>query len=389
MNNDTLLQNIIPMRARGFGSPGGEASHRYPGLFGVEIELEDTNITQSPIGWDVHQDGSLRNGIELVTYPPMGGDQLVTALDAFYDEGYSYNASPRTSTHIHIDLSQETVGTLRSMVALVYVLETGLYDIIGEDRKWAGYSMPLYEAGSARLRNILSPLTTQADFVRAVNSGRNTDRYYGLNVSSLSRHGTAEFRYFPGGPTREELEMWLDLVVGIKRLAKSVTLDQLDQTISNGLQLFELFETQLPASFMARMREVVTAEELFNTLQEVLAMVEQDNSMQRREQLVFLSTHLVEYFCNNFVRTEEGKEYLRRAASELEVTTTGEWQTVLNTAVNMGNGDEFVPSDPLRMRLSDLHSMANLTTEWLSSPTLFQSSDEDDVEEDEDSDESW
>ena len=53
------------------------------------------------------------------------------------------------------------------------------------------------------------------------NTGAN-DRYYGLNVASVWKHGTLEFRHFPTTTNKEELWSWVDFCHAISLYADEV-----------------------------------------------------------------------------------------------------------------------------------------------------------------------
>lgn len=332
MDNSTNLRDLINMRGPGRPVPEEAADHRWSDYLGLELELEGIYDPPRVPWWVLHEDGSLRSGWEYVSEAPLYGEDMERSLDSFYDLVDSWDANPRTSTHIHVDFSQETVGTLRSMVVIVYALEAGLYDVIGVDRKWAGYAAPLREMTVNRLRNLLSPDASTANFEVAVGTGRGNERYYGLNISSLRRHGSMEFRYFPGGPDREELESWMDLVLAIKRMAKEVTLDRLEREATTPRDMVSLFAGFLPRSFMENLLSCVPVEDIFHALWEAMAVAERTPEYQREVPLIFLNPMLVKVAANRHNLSEEGKLVLQRAADTLGVVSLQDWNRILSDA---------------------------------------------------------
>src|SRR5690606_3282019 len=175
--------------------------------------------------WEAHEDQSLRDGIEYVTRGPLAGAKLVKAVDNFYRSGITYTNSPRTSTHIDVHVSDRTLDQPRTMFALSFILEPALFEVIGAARKYCGYCVPLSEMNPIRMKTILTSDKWMhfSDSMR----GRNEEKYYGFNINSVVKHGTVEFRYFYGGPTKSELLSWLSYCTSTKKAAVSTSLDEL------------------------------------------------------------------------------------------------------------------------------------------------------------------
>lgn len=191
-------------------------------LIGVEIEVEDLEQQGSVAPyWTTHQDGSLRNGVEFVLAGPTGGRQLTEAINAFFDAGMRYNISPRTSVHIHINVSDNmTVDQFRNMFTIMYLFEPAVFRWADENRKWCGYCSPLTDLTPQRIINILNDSREEMRFVTAVRGDGNSDRYYGFNVAAYHRHGTVEFRYFPCTTDRAKVIEWIKFCMCVKKAAR-------------------------------------------------------------------------------------------------------------------------------------------------------------------------
>lgn len=213
-----FLNNLFGMDARSV--PASDAAWAGPNEYiGVEIEVEDFrgDVNEVYPYWITHHDGSLRNGTEFVFAGPRAGSELTSAIDSFFGAGYSYTMSPRTSTHIHINATDMlTPGQFRSWLTLVYLIEPSVFRWADENRKWCGYCAPLTDIPPRRMVNILTS-EDDALLTRAIQGDDNQDRYFGLNVASLRRHGTLEFRYFPCTQSRSELTNWIQFVMETKR----------------------------------------------------------------------------------------------------------------------------------------------------------------------------
>lgn len=229
-----------------YESSAEDKTHRWPELLGVELELEGMRPEDAPSYtlWDKHEDGSLRNGTEYTFAGPLAGKNIDLALNSFYRVPMNWGKGARTSTHIHINMADTTDQHLRMMFLLVYTIEDAIFAATEEGRKWAGYSVPLNEMAPDRMRAILNPFNDDV-FVTNVSPSRNAERYYGFNVGSLRRHGTVEFRYFPGGPSREELESWMDLVTATKKATADMTLETMVEAFSTEERAADFLRTRL------------------------------------------------------------------------------------------------------------------------------------------------
>ena len=229
-----------------YESSAEDKTHRWPELLGVELELEGMRPDEAPsyTMWDKHEDGSLRNGTEYTFAGPLAGKNIDLALNSFYRVPMNWGKGARTSTHIHINMADTTDQHLRMMFLLVYTIEDAIFAATEEGRKWAGYSVPLNEMAPDRMRAILNPFNDDV-FVANVSPARNAERYYGFNVGSLRRHGTVEFRYFPGGPSREELESWMDLVTATKKATADMTLETMVEAFSTEERAADFLRTRL------------------------------------------------------------------------------------------------------------------------------------------------
>lgn len=192
-------------------------------LVGIEIEVEDFegNMDRTRPAWTVVNDGSLRNGLEFVLAAPLGGKQLTAAIQSFFNSGYRYNISERTSVHIHINASDNmTVDQFRNMFVLMYVLEPSVFRWADENRKWCGYCSPLTDLEPERLAGLLCEQRNgDTYFVKAVKGSKHHDRYYGFNIMAYPKHGTVEFRYFPCTKSEQALVEWVKFVMYVKKAA--------------------------------------------------------------------------------------------------------------------------------------------------------------------------
>lgn len=307
------------------GREDSPLSPRWPYLMGVELELENVSLNGvehaydsygdqvNAYGWTRHSDASLRNGIEFVTSSPMCGNMLRDAIEAWYAIGYDYECSPRTSTHIHLNLSTSDVEVLRSMIVLVYTIEDSIYGVVEESRKWAGYSMALSEMRPERLRNVLNSPTENV-LRDAVVPRRNQERYYGFNFN-VGRHGTVEFRYFPGGPSQRQLESWLDLVTLIRKTSEQYTVQELESRINSEEDLRQFLLANL-GEWGERLLSVYSVSYLYSKFLDVMALAMDDSNPERQVNIVHMTPSLLTFIERNYCGGDENAiQYIRQSAA--------------------------------------------------------------------------
>lgn len=289
---------------------------------------QTANSPNTPEGWTIHSDSSLRNGYEFVTAPAVSGKDLEDRIDTFYEKKFTYVGSPRTSTHIHIDMGDSMASTLQSMVMLVYTIEDALFRIVDEGRKWSGYSVALIDMPPSRLRNLLNP-PSMGMFTRAIDVSQNRDRYYGLNFN-VARHGTLEFRYFPGAPSKEDLHGWVDLVVALKNAAIKYPPEALALRCDTANGLISLLTQELGVEWTQKFSDAVGANKLFESFEEVNALRTDEANPERLGSVVSLTADLVDFIISKaYDNSKEVITYLNKAG-------------VINKAIGMEDASYYL-----------------------------------------------
>lgn len=167
--------------------------------------------------WVAKQDMSLVNGTEWILTRPLAGRGLTSAVDMLFSGKYKYTMSERTSTHVHINMSDGLdIEVLRAMFVLTYVVEPAIFRLADENRKWCSYCQPLSDFSAKRLVSFLN--SDNDETVRqGINGGTHADKYYGFNITSMQKHGTIEFRYFPCTQSKKDVISWIQLCMSIKK----------------------------------------------------------------------------------------------------------------------------------------------------------------------------
>lgn len=199
---------------------------------GIEIEGEEAHLpvdchtSCSKLGWTITNDDSLRfDGVEFVLTAPLNGERLASSVSGLFalkrvgDVGWE--DSPRSGTHFHLNVSDKNVGFVQAITALVYCVDELIFTLAGEDRKWCSYCNSLNTLPVTSLRSLLlnRPYERYHGWAGAWPVSAR-DRYYGFNLTSISKFGTVEFRYFPTPTEEGQVWEWMDLCQALYTIAE-------------------------------------------------------------------------------------------------------------------------------------------------------------------------
>lgn len=285
----------------------------YPYTLGVEVELENI-LYHTPLPdnyrsyWTLHEDGSLRDGQEWVFRYPTQGDEVNEAFDVLRQCLREWGNTPRCSTHIHVDAGHLTIENLQGLIMLMYGLEEGIYNTVSADRKWCGYAMQLKDMPNKRMNDILS--TEERTAINAMGDFPvRQERYYGLNLQSLSKYGTVEFRYFDGIADVVQLGPWTELVTDIMRGATKLT-PQVVADINTSPEMLRQFVVDTFPKAHGALLEGVDLGVASQDIQEVVALTGLQANVTRSFNLMFYNPLLVIYHCKQRGLNARGKEEL-------------------------------------------------------------------------------
>lgn len=183
------------------------------GKFGVEIELEGRGLGSSPAvdGWRKERDGSLsQGGIEFVLQNPLDKDDVHTSLDNLYQMLRNHTViqdRQRAGVHVHLNCQQRTLNEIFTMITAYLLLEDILMEWCGEMRKGNHFCFSA-ENAEALILNLRNAVVN-----RDINL-LNTDqiRYASLNVQSLFRYGSLEFRGMRSTSDAQPIKDWVGII---------------------------------------------------------------------------------------------------------------------------------------------------------------------------------
>lgn len=253
-----FFENYSKSRKKEEGIPGfimnaPFVTREKKGDIGLELEVEATNnlprdanidniiADKSKSMWVAKADGSLRgNAMEYVVSQPIFVDEatpMVNGLfDAFKKYGTRLRNSNRCSTHVHINAGGLTVDQITAIIALWTTLEEPLIRWCGEPRINNHYSLSS--------KNSRSLLDSWEGFLRTGGQRWNDGlKYSSLNLLTLHRFGSVEFRCGPAADTPEIPIRWATFLYYLCKFATENYKDlfSLPRDLSElgGVQLFQ------------------------------------------------------------------------------------------------------------------------------------------------------
>lgn len=213
-------------------------------LMGVEVEVEGAGVMQKemPDFWLVGDDPSLRNqGVECKFEMPLCGADLVHALRDFelYFIGLEVQRPLyRTSTHIHLDVRDTQLQTLRNIILTYITVERVLIRNVAPERgEHHIFSLPFFKAtGDDQALAFL--FNEEYGFMRE--GPRKAGKYAAMNIKTLAyqgnggvvrgdppppnmRHaaaGSLEFRFFPSTTSAGSILDWINMIQCLKSFAE-------------------------------------------------------------------------------------------------------------------------------------------------------------------------
>lgn len=184
------------------------------GQMGIEIEVEGKNLPGflNDSIWRVDKDGSLKGeSYEYVTPLPVSLEGVKAALD-YLKEAYKANKtvvyeSVRAGVHVHQNVQNLTLKQLFTFIISYYVLEDVLVEWCGENRVGNHFCLRTRDA-----EYVLFKLLDAVEKRKL--GGLKTDniRYSSLNVCSLFKYGSIEFRAMRGTGNLDDIYTWASVI---------------------------------------------------------------------------------------------------------------------------------------------------------------------------------
>jgi hypothetical protein len=195
-------------------------------LLGLEFEAEGVgnfNRDEFERYYNWKEDGSLRDqGLEFVFSVPLMGEDLTEALNIMERNSRGFVLNERTGLHIHLDCREQDQNQTYRLFQLYALFEYFIYKFIGDNRDKSNFCIPWYRSWDQY--GLMAKLWTadedSADLVPRINEAA---RYMGLNIASLAKFGSVEFRHMQNTHDFQRIKDWICIVMELKRFADEST----------------------------------------------------------------------------------------------------------------------------------------------------------------------
>ena len=186
---------------------------------GIEIEVEGEGIPigeDIPMFWRDLHDGSLRGeSREYVLQKPIKLDKVDIALESlmksFEQVGARVNDSDNCGVHIHVNCQRMDTKQVLKFACLYLILEEILVSMCGKNRAGNLFCLRARDAEAqvfhlCEAKRTLSINGLQGDMFR----------YSSMNLASLSKFGTIEFRAMRTPQDFRTLSEWIHILVTVR-----------------------------------------------------------------------------------------------------------------------------------------------------------------------------
>ncbi len=199
-------------------------------IAGVELEIESIRTGGNlPSGWQMTEDGSLRNeGREFIS-PPLGREQLVSHFNLIHGSIKHYDEWPafseRTSIHVHVNCLDLTPEQVKSIVLWYALFEPVIFAMCSPTRRNNIHCVGLDQTVLCESYKRTLPLFVQK-----------WSKYTALNLLPLKTQGTMEFRHMEGHNDPAKFADWLKVLENLWTFGQTTPLKK--STLDNDDVLF-------------------------------------------------------------------------------------------------------------------------------------------------------
>lgn len=217
------------------GIPGLEMNaplntNKLKGQLGIELEmeartrlprdggLEGVQSSKTKAQWLGHQDGSLRGeAIEYVLSTPVLPEEVGGMIDGLYDalekNKTVLECSNRCSTHVHRNMSGQTINVITSTIALWATFEDQFVEWCGEERQTNHFCLGMKDS--------LSTVQAWEGYLKSGVLPRGRElKYAAMNVMPLFERGSLEFRCGPAPQDKEKVKQYVAFVYALTEYAR-------------------------------------------------------------------------------------------------------------------------------------------------------------------------
>ncbi len=172
--------------------------------------------------WRVTADGSLHdNGAEFRFERPLWGADAVSAVESLctWAKARQFKTSIRTGLHVHVDVRDLSRDELSRLNVLYALFERAVYRVAGNNRDTNVFCLPWYKADN--MANHVRKINSAVD-LKSASSELRDEKYGGLNLDTLVRFGSVEFRHALATTDVDWVLKWINVCLAFKRAAQKL-----------------------------------------------------------------------------------------------------------------------------------------------------------------------
>lgn len=208
--------------ALGFDAP----EHKGP-MLGIECETEGSRLEHLNNNvWRTEMDGSLRDGLEYVSFP-LKPEQVKGAIVSLHkhikDQGGKVRYSFRCSTHVHINVLDMSENEVMTMMFLYMMYENVFMNFVAPERVGNRFCLRFQDA-QALTNELCRFFMTAPGGLRGAIIGLHQEnlKYAALNLYTLRKYGTLEFRALEGCSDEKRIHNWVTAIVKLREQAVKI-----------------------------------------------------------------------------------------------------------------------------------------------------------------------
>ncbi len=182
---------------------------------GVEIECEGVEKAKRHLMWRVDHEPMLKGGVEYVLKKPLQGVALSTSVYELTSLMKEEVFTQRCSTHIHVNVNDMNRVQKMNFITLYIMFERVLLSLVEESRVGNVFCLPVFDSNS--VENVLCSIAEKE--VGLEDLGLDHWKYSAINLASIGRLGSLEFRALHGTKDPVEIMNWVNLHLRMKAYA--------------------------------------------------------------------------------------------------------------------------------------------------------------------------
>lgn len=308
-----MSKEIFEKTAKSFAADiGNPIGSREPvsGRIGIELEAEgDIGIVASNF-WYTENDGSLRNGgKEYILKNPIDESLVDSALEDFISrsKNFTFAPSPRTSCHVHWNIQDYTLREIYTIIGVYWMFEDILVSYCGPTRIGNLFCLRATDAKHI-VSSVLESLRGRLPYIYSFSV--DTHKYAALNLASIAKIGSIEFRSMRGIYKKKEIKTWVNILEYMIKAAKS---------INDPVKVYDLFKELTPEQLV---------EKFFGPYEPIIREVPHWKSMLKT------SSFFLGQLANTFQRAEK-EEFGKYSAVKKKMRFTSDWPPGTLTSINL------------------------------------------------------